>query len=145
MCKWILDFPLNWTQVVRFNSQSQLSEPLTLSTWCTSRVCAFSPTVHTLYQWLQVQQQLNPDIQVLWWYHHWRTDNQRWRVSLQRRSWAGGWLVHQQWPRLELNVAKMKEMIIDFRKIKTATISYWRTTSRTCGLIQIPRQPSPTL
>ena len=47
MCKWILDFLLNQTRVVRFNSQ--LSEPLTL---CTSapQGCVLSPLLFTLHQ-----------------------------------------------------------------------------------------------
>ena len=41
---------------------------------------------------------------------------------------------------LELNVVKTKEMIIDFRKNKTAMtpLAIREQTSRTCGVIKIP-------
>ena len=46
MCKWILDFLFNRTQVVRLNSQ--LSEPLTLSTGA-PQGCVLSPLLYTLF------------------------------------------------------------------------------------------------
>ena len=46
MCKWISDFLLNRTQVVRF--KPQLSEPLTLSTGA-PQGCVLSPRLFTLF------------------------------------------------------------------------------------------------
>ena len=56
MCKWISDF-------LRFSSQPDSGSQIQTSAirtpdakyWCTSRVCTFSPTVHTLHQCLQIQ------------------------------------------------------------------------------------------
>jgi len=46
ICKWILDFLLKWVQVVKLNSQ--LSEPLTLSTGA-PQGCVLSPLLFTLF------------------------------------------------------------------------------------------------
>ena len=115
MCKSILDFLLNRNQVVKFNSQ--LSEPLTLSTGA-PQGCVLSPLLFTLFT------------------NDWRSSNSSTLIfnfsddtTIEGLITNAGESAYREVERvvdwctnndLELNVAKTKEMIIDFRKNKTA-------------------------
>ena len=116
MCKWILDFLLNRTQVVRFNSQ--LSEPLTLSTGA-PQGCVLSPLLFTLFtndcrssssSTLIFKFSNDTTIEGL----ITKADESAYREEIER---VVDWCTNND---LELNVAKTKEMIIAFRKNKTA-------------------------
>ena len=115
MCKWILDFLLNRTQVVRFNSQ--LSEPLTLSTGA-PQGSVLCPLLFTLFtndcrssssSTLIFRFSDDTTIEGL----ITNADESAYREVERVVDWCTN-------NDLELNVAKTKEMIIDFRKIKTA-------------------------
>ena len=115
MCKWILDFLLTRTQVVRFNSQ--LSEPLTLSTGA-PQGSVLSSLLFTLFtndcrssssSTLIFRFSGDTTIEGL----ITNADESAYREVERVVDWCTN-------NDLELNVAKTKEMIIDFRKIKTA-------------------------
>ena len=115
MCKWILDFLLNQTQVVRFNSQ--LSEPLTLSTGAPQGF-VLSPVLFILFtndcrsssrSTLIFKFSDDTTIEGL----ITNDDESAYREEVE---WVVDWCTNND---LDLNVAKTKEMIVDFRKNKT--------------------------
>ena len=116
MCKWILDFLLNRTQVVRLNSQ--LSEPLTLSTGA-PQGCVLSPLLFTLFT---NDCRSSSSSTLIFKFSDDTTteglitnvDESAYREEVER---VVDWCTNND---LELNVAKTKEMITDFRKNKTA-------------------------
>ena len=116
MCKWISDFLLNRTRVVRFNSQ--LSEPLTLSTGA-PQGCVLSPLLFTLFtndcrssssSTLIFKFSDDTTVEGL----ITNADKPAYREEVER---VVDWCTNND---LELNVAKTKEMMIDFRRNKTA-------------------------
>ena len=116
MCKWILDFLFNRTQVVRLNSQ--LSEPLTLSTGA-PQGCVLSPLLFTLFtndcrsssSSTQIYK-FSDDTTIKGLITN--ADKSAYREEVER---VVDWCTNND---LKLNVAKTKEIIIDFRKNKTA-------------------------
>ena len=116
MCKWILDFLLNQTRVVRFNSQ--LSEPLTLSTGA-PQGCVLSPLPFTLF----TNDCVSSSSSTLIFKFSDDTTIEELIANAGKPSYREevervvDWCTNND---LVLKVAKTKEMIIDFRKNKTA-------------------------
>ena len=124
------------TQVVRFNSE--LSKLLTLSTGA-PQGCVLSTLLFMLFTNVC---RSNSSSTLIFKFSNDTTivgliTNAE-EFSLQRRSWAGRWLVHQEWPRAECGKDEGNDHRLQEEQDSYDTISYQRTTSRTCGLIKIP-------